>query len=136
MILRIRRSTYNSLIEWLDDSSPKKIAAIKAVRSETKCGLREAKEAVELFAYEKGFTNHKPTTEHRIHVGPIIKKMVVDYGSGEVAVDLESMELKALMEMQTIGIDACSDILNLVSVLKAYEEGRDIYARGEDDEDR
>ncbi len=128
MILHIKRSTYSSLFKLLDSSSPKKIAAIKAVRSETKCGLREAKDAVELFMYEKGLSRNEIITEHRLCVGPVIKKLVVDYGSGDIELDLESMELKALMEMQTIGIDACSDILNLVSVLKAYEEGQEIYA--------
>jgi len=127
MILRIKRSTYKSLFELLDSSSPKKIAAIKAVRAETKCGLREAKDSVELFMYEKGLSNHKPTTEHRLHVGPSIKKIIVDYGSGDIEVDIESMELKALRELQTIGIEACSDILNLVSVLRAYENGSEIY---------
>jgi len=138
MILRIKKSTYNQLIKDLDCSSPKKIAAIKAVRTECKCGLREAKDAVEHLMFEKGFSNNQIFTEHRIYVGPIIKKIVVDYGMGNIEVDLESMELKALMEMQTIGIDNCSDILKLVSVLKAYEEGRDIYAedKRENDESR
>jgi hypothetical protein len=86
--------------------------------------------------YENGLSNHQVFTDHRIHVGPTIKKIVVDYGEGEVEVDLESMELKALMQMQAIGIDACSDILNLVSVLKAYENGKDIGVIGEDDESR
>ena len=128
MILRVKKSTYKDLIRLLDPSNIKKIAAIKAVRSDTRCGLKEAKDAVELFMYEKGLSNHKIVTEHRIHVGPIIKKIVVDYGSGDIEVDLASMELKALMEMQTIGIDACADILNLVSALKAYEDGKHIYA--------
>ena len=134
MILRVKKSTYKSLFELLGDTSPKKIAAIKAVRQDTKCGLAEAKKAVEFFMYEKGFTDHQYPPDYRIHCGPIIKKMVVDYGSGDIEVDLEAMELKALMEMQAIGIDACYDILNLVSVLKAYEEGRDIYASKEGDE--
>ena len=136
MILKVKKSTYKSLFELLDNPSPKKIAAIKAVRADTKCGLREAKEAVESFMYEKGFTDHPYSSEHKIHVGPIIKKMIVDYGTGDVEVDLEAMELKALMDMQAIGIDACSDILNLVSVLRAYENGQDIYAAGEDSESR
>jgi hypothetical protein len=132
MILQIKRSTYAKLLEWLDSSSPKKIAAIKAVRSETKCGLREAKDAVELLMYEKGLSQHQVVTEHRIHVGPIIKRMVVDYGSGEIEVDLESMEMRALMELGTIGLDACGEVLDLVKALKAFQDGKAIGVIGED----
>ena len=136
MNLRVTKSTYRELIKLLDPANPRKIAAIKAVRSDTKCGLREAKEAVELLMYEKGLTDHQVFTDHRIHVGPVIKKMVVDYGGGDIEVDLESMELRALMDMQAIGIDACADILNLVSALKAYEKGKNIYVEEEDSENR
>ena len=124
MILRIKKTTYRQLIEYLDNSSPKKIAAIKAVRNECNCGLREAKEAVEHFMHEKGFSSYPSNTaEHKIVSVPIIKKIIVDYGTGDIEVDVEAMELKALMELQTIGIDACADILDLVSVLNAYENG-------------
>jgi hypothetical protein len=128
MRIKIKKSTYINLIKLLDSSNPKKIAAIKAVRADSGCGLREAKDAVEFFMYEKGLSQHKIITEHKLHIGPYIKKLIVDYGSGEIELDLESMELKALMEMQTIGLIECSDILNLVSVLKAYEDGREIFA--------
>ena len=126
MIIRVKKSTYKELSRLLDPSNCKKISAIKAVRADSKCGLREAKEAVELFMYEKGLSRHPVETEHKIYVGPTIKKMVVDYGKGEIEIDLEGMELKALVELQSIGIDDCSDILNLVSTLKAYEEGKSI----------
>jgi hypothetical protein len=128
VILRVKRLTYRKIIKDLSCESPKKISAIKAVRADTKCGLREAKEAVELLMYEKGYTHNKIVTEHRLHVGPSIKRIIVDYGSGDIEVDIESMELKALCELQTIGIEACADILNLVSVLRAYENGSEIYA--------
>jgi ribosomal protein L5 len=124
MILKIKKTTYNQLIKDLDCSSPKKIAAIKAVRNECSCGLREAKDAVEHLMHEKGFSDFPAnTSEHRIIVRPIIKKIIVDYGSGDIEVDIESMQLKALMEMQTIGLSECADILDLVSVLNAYENG-------------
>jgi len=134
MILRVKRTTYKKLLSLLQPSNPKKIAAIKAVRSETKCGLREAKEGVEKFMYDNNLSNHAVSTEHRIQCGPFIKKIVVDYGQGDIEVSIESMELKALQELQSIGIDECADILSLVSVLKAYEEGREIYTEEEFDE--
>ena len=42
------------------------------------------------------------------------------------------MQLKALMDMQTIGLDACADILDLVSALNAYENGEKIGVIDED----
>jgi len=125
MILKVKKTTYRQLLKYLDSSSPKKIAAIKAVRADAKCGLREAKDAVEHLAFIKGFSNHPAQTdEHKIYTGPTIKKLVVDYGNGGIEIDIEEMELRALMEMQTIGLDACADILELISVLKAYDEGK------------
>ena len=125
MILKVKKTTYKQVLEYLDSSAPKKIAAIKAVRADAKCGLREAKEAVEHLAFVKGFSNHPTKTdEYKIYTGPTIKKLVVDYGTGDIEVDVETMELRALMEMQTIGLDACVDILDLISVLKAFDEGK------------
>lgn len=126
MIIRIKRATYLQVLKHLEGSNPKKISAIKAVRSDAKCGLREAKEAVELLAYEAGYTTAPVTTDHKICVGPIIKKMIVDYGAGDIELDLETMELKALMELQSIGLDACADILELVAALSAYQDGKRI----------
>jgi hypothetical protein len=132
-MLKIKRTTYIQILKDLDSSSPKKIAAIKAVRNDCKCGLREAKEAVEYLMFEKGFSNTPAnTTEHKICIGPTIKKIIVDYGDGDIEVDIESMQLKALMEMQIIGLDACADILDLVSVLNAYENGERVGVINED----
>jgi ribosomal protein L5 len=133
MILKIKKTTYNQIIKDLDCSSPKKIAAIKAVRTECNCGLREAKDAVEHLMHEKGFSSYPANTaEHKIISSPVIKKIIVDYGSGDIEVDIETMQLKALMEMQAIGIDACADILDLVAVLNAYENGEKFGVINED----
>ncbi len=45
---------------------------------------------------------------------------------GDIEVNIETMELRDLMELQTIGIDACADILDLVTVLNAYESGKKV----------
>jgi hypothetical protein len=132
-MLKIKKCTYTQILKDLDSSSPKKIAAIKAVRNDCKCGLIEAKNAVEHLMFEKGFSNTPAnTTEHKICIGPTIKKIIVDYGDGDIEVDIESMQLKALMEMQIIGLDACADILDLVSVLNAYENGERVGVINED----
>jgi predicted transcriptional regulator len=136
MLVRIKRCTYLKVIEHLSQSPQKKIAAIKAVRTDASVGLREAKEAVELLAYERGLRSSPVITDHRLVVGPIIKKIIVDYGSGDIEVDIESMELKALMEMQAIGLNECADILDLVAALTAYQDGKKIGVIREPDESR
>ena len=127
-IFTINPSIYSQIKEHLTSSQPRKIAAIKALRKETSSGLKEAKDAIEKLQHDQ-FGGHYPNASkegHQIIVGPLIKRVVVDYGDGEIEVDLESMELRALMEMQSIGLDACAEILDLVEALKAYAKGAKI----------
>jgi len=117
----------------------KKIGAIKALRNgygdTSRMGLKEAKHAVERFSVEHGY---EPKTKYdvsgfpRLAVGPFIKRIIVDFGDGEVEVNLETMELKALMDMQTIGLDACADILDLVDGLKSFSYGFGFGGKNED----
>jgi hypothetical protein len=120
--------TYAQLREHLDCSSPKKIAAIKLLRTETACNLRDAKEAVEKLQNDHfgGNYSHASKVGTLIFVGPTIKKLVVDFGDGDIEVDLEEMQMRALMQMQTIGLDAARDILELVEALEAYSAGKKI----------
>ncbi len=128
MILRINHDIYRSIIKDLRHASPKKIQAIKKLRKEANCGLREAKVAIERYMHDNQMGNYPESAVggHRIHVGPLIKKIIVDYGSGDIEVDIDSMELRALMDMQTIGLEACGDILDLVKALKEYSAGKKI----------
>ena len=122
---RISTSSYKKLMDYLGSSSPKKIAAIKLLRSECKAGLKEAKESIERLEHEK-FGKHYPhvvKTAAAIHVGPAIKKVIVDFGDGDIAVDLEEMQMKVLMDMPVIGLDAARDIIELVEALEAFSSG-------------
>ena len=108
----------------------KKIGAIKALRNGygdgERMGLKEAKQAIERYSVDHGYapnTNYDVSGYPKIVVGPFIKRMIVDFGEGEVEVNLETMELKALMDMQAIGLDACADILDLVEGLKSFSYG-------------
>jgi len=127
-ILRVYSADFEAIIAALE--SGHKIQAIKKLRDSTrpKCGLKEAKWAVERLACERGLTpgRHPEPDAFRIVCGPVIRKMILNYGHGDVELDLEGMQLKALMDMQTIGLDACRDILNLVDVLTAFSEGEGI----------
>ena len=122
---RISTSSYKKLMDYLGSSSPKKIAAIKLLRSECKAGLKEAKESIERLEHEK-FGKHYPhvvKTAAAIHVGPAIKKVIVDFGDGDITVDLEEMQMKVLMDMPVIGLDAARDIIELVEALEAFSSG-------------
>ena len=122
---RISTSSYKKLMDYLGSSSPKKIAAIKLLRSECKAGLKEAKESIERLEYEKFGKNypHVVKTAAAIHVGPAIKKVIVDFGDGDITVDLEEMQMKVLMDMPVIGLDAARDIIELVEALEAFSSG-------------
>ena len=107
----------------------KKIGAIKELRKATGLGLREAKDAVEKLAFDLDPSAHIQTGPKpdaiKIICGPIIKKLVLDFGDGDIEVNLETMELMALMKLQKIGLDAVGEILDLVAMLKAFSEGKD-----------
>ena len=107
----------------------KKIQAIKQLRIETKCGLREAKIAVERYDYEVlGNSTRGPfdPTAQKISTLCSIRAVTFDLGEGELTVDLEAMEMRALMGLETMGIEEVSRVLDLVKVLKAFSEGEEI----------
>ncbi|HIL98938.1 MAG TPA: hypothetical protein EYG51_23980 [Pseudomonadales bacterium] len=137
-ILRILANDFEEVVACLEAGH--KIQAIKKLRNATepKCGLKEAKWAVERLACERGIARPSTTTHAdapRIVCGPVIRKMILNYGHGDIELDLEGMQLKALMDMQTIGLDACRDILNLVDVLAAFSEGKGIGVLANSDHD-
>ena len=127
-VFSINPAAYRQIKKHLDNSSPKKIAAIKLLRKETQAGLKEAKESIEKIQHDEfgGNYPHASRVARKVISGPRLKRLIVDYGEGEIEVNLETMELKALMEMETIGLDACGEILELVETLKAYASGNKI----------
>lgn len=114
----------------------KKIAAIKALRrtatpdepDHKSISLRDAKWAVE--RYQNEVLGDKAAHVHpearQIFAGPIVKEIVCDFGAGAVTVDVEAMELKALTELNSIGLDQCARMLELCQAIKAFAEGKRI----------
>ena len=128
-ILKVSSKVYAQLLEHIEKD--RKIAGIKALRADSNSGLKEAKMAFERLQYERGKTtsvNQRADYENcpRIVVGPIIKKLTVDFGDGDIEVDLENMQMIGLMQMQKIGLEACGEILDLVDTLTAFANGRKI----------
>lgn len=115
----------------------KKIAAIKSLRSAAvpppgakTIGLREAKWAVERFQVEvlgmptPAGSQFDPVKEGmRIIAGPIVKEMKVDFGTGPVTIDIEAMEIKALSQLESLGLEAVGRMLELCEVIKAFSNG-------------
>ena len=124
--LRVSVSGYTKIQEALQ--SGKKIAAIKALRKESQSGLKVAKEAIERMQDEQGFQSypHAAKVGAKVVVGPVIKKLTLDFGEGDIEVDLETMQMMTLMQMQKIGLDACGEILDLVAALEAFATGKKI----------
>ena len=122
----ISQQAHREILDFLGQS--KKIAAIKVLRRETKADLRSAKDAIERLEHEKFGKNYPNALSEgrRIHSSPKIKKLVLDYGQGDIEVDLEGMQMITLMEMQSTGLDACREMLDFVDILKAYSSGKKI----------
>jgi len=106
----------------------RKIGAIKKLRSNHKLGLKEAKDAVEKLMNERGLGNYQPPYSAQMICGPRIKRLILDFGEGEVEVDLETMQMMTLMKLEKIGLDACRDILELVDALQGFSDGYHIKA--------
>lgn len=124
--LRVNAIVYTQILENLDKG--RKIGAIKALRTETQAGLKVAKEAIERLQDEQvpGSHPHAAQVGAKIVVGPVIKKLTLNFGEGDIEVDLETMQMMTLMQMQKIGLDACGEILDLVAALEAFAAGQKI----------
>ena len=112
----------------------KKIGAIKALRrtatpdnlEDKSISLRDAKWAVERFQNEVLGDKAAPVhpEARQIFCGPVVKEVLCDFGTGPVTVDVEGMQLKALTELNSIGLDQCARMLELCEVIKAFGEGK------------
>jgi len=114
----------------------RKIAAIKALRAGAvpppdykSIPLRDAKWAVERYQVEvlgKPMPNssHQVTNGKPIVAGPLVKEIIVDFGTGPATLDVEGMELKALSQLESIGLEACGRMLELCQVIKAFSDGK------------
>lgn len=129
-------STIHLPIDLLNDvkndlTNGKKISAIKKVRNNSKPkprGLKEAKFAVERLEAEMGL---KPMSQvspeaQAIRPNTLIRSVKFDLNGGELEVDLDQMEMRALMGLDTLGLNEVARILDLVKILKAFSNGTNI----------
>ena len=120
----------------------KKIQAIKMLRTAAKpapgdlaISLREAKQAVERLQHEDYNKNYPEAAKSgaRIMAGPIISEIVCDFGDGPITIDVEGMQLKALVQLETLGLEACGRMLELCQVIKAFADGKRVGIIEEDE---
>jgi len=94
-------------------------------------GLKEAKEAVELLMAERGMkqadgTPWLPPINPSARVVPFqpIKRIICDFGEGEIELDLEGMSLRILTGLN--GSMRITDVMSLIDLygrVKSWEEG-------------
>jgi hypothetical protein len=111
----------------MDPANIRKIQAIKLLRNETKCGLKEAKDAIERKFPGANVSQYPPHSD-ALDIRPLmaIKSITVDFGEGDVNLDLEELQMMTLVNMTQIGLDEVRRILDLHELIKAWEGTNDI----------
>ena len=121
--LRVSSEVMKQLRVLMDPANRRKIQAIKLLRSETRCGLKEAKNAVERkFQGPSGSQYSIPADTLDIQPLFSIKSITINFGEGDVVVDLEEMHMMTLMNMNQIGLSEVRRILDLHELIKGWEE--------------
>ena len=115
-VLRVKSKTLVIIDENL--AAGKKIQAIKLIRDETKCGLKEAKLAIDKRC---GYGGRPEAMDIKPLVS--IKSVTVDMDEGEVSLSLDELNMMTLMGMAKIGIDETRRVLDLHDMLLNWEKG-------------
>jgi hypothetical protein len=126
--IRLTAVEYRNVMTFLKEG--KHIQAIKLVRNgalHSDVGLKIAKYAVDRLRHEQvDPTRTFPSEARKIITGPEILKVTLDYGDGPIELDIEGMQMRALTELQNIGLEACADMLQLVDVFRAMAAGKKV----------
>jgi hypothetical protein len=141
--IRLNAEEWSHLITLLKGGAVNKIEAIKHVRSaklhqgvdpvtghtRSGVGLKEAKEAVELYMSTHGIMNvdGSDPTQGRTSCAYIIpfqpiRRIVVDMGEGEIEVDMDGMSLKFLSTMTSLKLDDVAKLVDLYNRVKDWEK--------------
>lgn len=141
--IRLNAEEWSHLITLLKGGAINKIEAVKHVRGaklhqtvdpatgQWRCGvgLREAKDAVELYMSTHGMMNvdgsdplHGRTSSAHIIPFQPIRRIVVDMGEGEIEVDMDGMSLKFLSTMTTLKLDDVAKLVDLYNRVKDWEK--------------
>ena len=115
-ILRVSAATIKQLDQYWANNQ--KIQAIKTIRNETKCGLKEAKNAI-----ERRYDRARPVSPEAYDIIPLmlIKAITVDIGHGEITMTLDEFHMMSLMKLEKIGIDECRRLIDLHDKLMLWQ---------------
>lgn len=120
--LRVSSETLNQLYKFMESPNPQKIQAIKLLRSETACGLKEAKLAI-----EKRFQPNLPLHADALDIRPLIsiKSITVDFGEGNVELSLDDLQMMTLVNMNQLGLSEVRRVLDLHEILTRWEDPKE-----------
>ena len=131
--LSVPSKTFRDIKECLKNSQ--KIKAVKLLRAAYRpqgengkpgVSLRDAKLACDRLEHEiKGIAGNVVGAK-RIIANSFIQSITLQMDGGELTVDLDQMEMRALMGLESMGIEEVARVLDLVKVLKAFSAGADI----------
>ena len=122
--IQVSANIYREIKKLLTESTPpRKIKAIKLLRNDRGVSLKEAKDAIE---YAMGDKRRGRVFCARMISQPRIINLTCDFGDGPVTISLEDMELTGMMNLERFGLDACMEVIDLTSTLKAYANGAKI----------
>ena len=118
--LRVSGSVLNELDALMSGPNPQKIKAIKLLRTETKCGLREAKQAVEK-RFQSSYSH--PPSPDAFDIRPLVsvKSITVNLGEGEVTLSIDDLHMMTLVNMNQIGIEETRRLLDLHDLICGWE---------------
>ena len=135
-VLYVKPEVYREILDFLRQN--RKIQAIKLLRTEVGCGLKEAKYAIDRLMCERSefveYQGEAPAGAPVLTSLPKIVEVTLDYGTGPVKVSLETMEMTVLSQLHTIGLDAVADALDVVEALQAINSGRKVRVVEEEEE--
>jgi hypothetical protein len=134
----ISATIFNAIVEDLDQG--KKIAAIKKLRSDQQMNLRDSKDIIEKLAATKGLGTHSANfpINHDVpdlHPSPVISSVVIDMGDGPIEVDVNTLQMKILTQLGTVGLDTCADMLHVVDVIQAMNAGKKVTIEDTEEEE-
>ena len=109
----------------MDGPNTQKMQAIKLLRNETKCGLREAKQAIEKKFQSQSGGYGVPSDAFDIKPLVTVKSIVVDFGDGEVSLSLDDLHMMTLVNMNQLGIEETRRLLDLHDLLCGWEGTKD-----------
>ena len=84
--------------------------------------LRDAKDAVEDYMHRMGMAEQRSTAPSAVIVPhQPIRRIVCDFGEGELELDLEGMSLRILSDMGSARIEDITSLLNLYKRVRDWE---------------